>query len=454
MSIELCRLDELAEIKLGVKTFINQFFYVDEERVRRFKIEERFLEPVFRVADTQRDRFSQRVDRTAYKIFLCDTTVDQLVGSGAADYIKWAASQRYEVKGGRVGGLWKDTPAAMPERRVWYQNQAMPPPARIAVLKLIDETFAPLVLDQAVRVDQSFNQVNAKPGVEEELVIAILCSAWLVMALETFGRTAMGQGALQVPTETLRGLMVPDVRTLNSDEVVAWKRALEKLLSGKRLPASQLGSTEPQRELDALVLESLGFAEGRLDELYGSIVAMGKVRRSLASGRSTIKRERFETDVEGVARDIASQLKPLLQGRRFPQDFLPSGASTATVQLGTEPLVVRCELMMGERHVVIASAGTEVFESRLPGPVGEALVRALELHQRSLELPEAEAAAESALVDLYQLTKQLDARVVELAAHASPAQQAAIRNQVEETLNFPISRLLEPLPGLYEAELL
>jgi hypothetical protein len=55
----------------------------------------------------------------------------------------------------------------------------MPGPARIVLLKAFDDYFAPLILDKAIRVDQRYNQVNAKPSVDEDILIGMLCSMWL-----------------------------------------------------------------------------------------------------------------------------------------------------------------------------------------------------------------------------------------------------------------------------------
>jgi hypothetical protein len=139
-----------------------------------------------------------------------------------------------------------------------------------------------------------------------------------------------------------------------------WKKAAKELAKGARVAASKLDSSKPQRAIDALVLEALELDVARLDELYAETARMGEVRRRLAAGRTKMRRERFTTDLAEVAKDLAVQLKPLLQGRRFPQDFLPIGAATSTLQLGAAPLEVHAELMMGHRHVLIESTGTPV----------------------------------------------------------------------------------------------
>jgi hypothetical protein len=296
MSIGICRLDDIADIKLGVKTFLNAFFYVDADSIKAHGIETRFLEPVFRTSDSNRDRFIQKSGSAKLRIFKCGTTVDKLKGTGAAAYINWAEKQRHKAKGDGPGGYWKDTPAVKPDNRIWYKNQAMPPAARIVLLKAFDEYFAPLILDKAIRVDQRFNQVNAKAGVDEDALIGLLCSTWFVMLCETFGATSMGQGALEVRTETLRGLQVPDIRNLDAPQKKAWTEATTDLLAGPRMTAAKATLTKEQQALDACVLGGLGLNPGRLNELYTDTLRMSEVRHLLAAGRGNMRREQFATD--------------------------------------------------------------------------------------------------------------------------------------------------------------
>jgi hypothetical protein len=453
MTTSLCRLDALADIKLGVKTFINEFFYVQPPTVTHFGIESQFLEPVFRTADVDRSVFLQAPAATKESIFLCNTTLDKLVGTGAAAYIKWAERQHYPTRNGRPGGLWKDTPAAKGDKRVWYQNQAMPPAARIVMPKLADDILAPLILAAPMRVDQSFNQINARSGVDEDILIGLLCSTFVAMSLETFGRTAMGQGALQVPTETLRGLLVPDIRGLPTAASKKLKTVTQGLLRSRRVGVRELGKSKPLRALDAEVLKLLGFASSRLNELYADTLALREVRSHLAKGRTRIKRERFQSDLAQVAKDVAVQLRTLTQGKRFPRDFLPSGTPGRTVQLGNAPLHVEGELLLGQRRVIVSSAGSTVFDQLLPASTGELMLRGLQAGQRLIDLPSDDAASEAALLALAQLIEQLEFKLTELTVLASPSQHSAIQSSVEADLNFPIKLLGAPLPATYAADL-
>lgn len=453
MTITLCQLSELADIRLGVKTFLNPFFYVDATTIDKFGIESQFLEPVFRTGDAQRNQFVQRASDSQLRIFLCDRTRDELQGTGAAAYITWASKQRHSSKNGQPGGLWSETPAVKPDSRLWYQNQAMPPPARIVLLKAFDDYFAPFILDEAIRVDQRFNQVLPRPGVDEDLLISLLLSAWFVMSVETLGRTAMGQGALEVPTETLRELLVPDIRDLPHDTRKAWLAASTDLLKEERRPFSELASRPAQHKLDALLMESLGLAPDRLGELYKDTKRMGRVRKLLAQGRGAIKRERFQTDLAGVARDIAAELAPLIKRRRFPEDFLPTNAPTQRVQLGNAPISVEAVGLVGQHHLTVSVEGTAVFEADLIDPIAEVFIRAVQMNRRDFMLPVSDTDADEALKAFDQQMAELDSKLTALAHGVSGAASSLLRELAEQELNLSISRARTPIPNTFKEDL-
>jgi hypothetical protein len=446
MSIGLCRFKDLADIRLGVKTFLNPFFYVDRERVQRFGIEERFLEPVFRTRDVERDRFIQDASETELQIFLCNQDIKDLTGTGAAAYITWGSKQRHRSKAGNPGGLWSETPAVKPETRFWYRNQAMPPPARIVLLKAFDDYFAPMILDRPVRVDQRFNQVLPQSGVDEMLLIGLLASAWFVMTVETRGRTAMGQGVLEVPTNTLRDLEVPDIRNLDPPQKKAWVSATEDLLRGKRLPASKLAAHPAQRALDAVLLASLGVDGSRIDELYSDTGRMRNVRKLLAKGRGAIKRERFEADLAGVARDIAGEVAPLLQQRRFPEDFVEGNVSTQSIQLGNAPILLEAERMLGQHHILVRVGGEAIFDADLQDPIGEVFIRSVQMGRRNFQLPLDGESAGRALLDFDRMVAEVDGKLQERVGEVAGSNAGVLLELAERELNFPVIRVKQPIP--------
>ena len=120
------------------------------------------------------------------------------------------------------------------------------------------------------------------------------------------------------------------------------------------------------------------------------------------------------------------------------------------MQLGNIRLRVRAELMLGTRQILVTTVGDQVvFEDSLPAASGEYFVRAVEANQRSFRLPVNEAAAETALAELRELTSRLDGKLRELLATVGATHQPALRAQAEKELNFPVTDLLADIPAVY-----
>lgn len=451
--IGVCPLGGLAEVWLGTKTFLNDFFYVDHERIEQFGIERRYLQPVVRTGDLSayKNRFRHRSRDAKMQLFHCDDDLASIVGTGAAAYIKWGEKQRHSDRGDKRGELWPETPALRKMKR-WYRNSSLPPRARIAMLKLINDQYQPYVLDDPARIDQSFNLIKARRDVDEDVLIGLLCSTWFGMTLETLGRTAMGQGALQIPTEDLKTYEVPDIRNLSAAQTKKWKHATAEVLKGPRLPIHDLNSSPAQRLLDGCVLQALGLDESRVDELYQDTERMARVRKLLAQ-RGQIRREKFEADLTTVAADIAHHVRPLLRNRRFPNDFIPTGSAVRTVQLGDAPIHLDSELMLGRRTVTVSSdrGGVAIWEDDLSEPVAEVFIRAVQLGQRDFEVPADEERAHATIREFDRTMHELDVKLAELTA-AQGASAAELREHAERELNWPVTDLTAPIPPAYRAE--
>jgi hypothetical protein len=52
-------LSQFAKVLLGYKSFLNGFFYVDQDSVNRFGIEAEFLRPIYVLADLDSDAYWQ-----------------------------------------------------------------------------------------------------------------------------------------------------------------------------------------------------------------------------------------------------------------------------------------------------------------------------------------------------------------------------------------------------------
>jgi len=118
---KLVPLKEVADIRFGIKTGINAFFYLTQEEARRWGIEEEFLKPVIK---SPREATGILVESGKLKLraFFCDKSKEELRRegkTGALRYIEWGETQR--TSGGTP---WPEVPSVRGRKRWWSLSEA------------------------------------------------------------------------------------------------------------------------------------------------------------------------------------------------------------------------------------------------------------------------------------------------------------------------------------------
>ena len=89
---KLVRLGDIAEVRRGFTTGCNQFFYLDDAKIREWGIEEDFLKPVIK---SPRECKTIIIDPNVLpnKLFMCHKAKKELKYTNALEYIHWGASE-------------------------------------------------------------------------------------------------------------------------------------------------------------------------------------------------------------------------------------------------------------------------------------------------------------------------------------------------------------------------
>src|SRR3989339_162675 len=111
---KLVKLGDVADVKFGIKTGCNEFFYLDETMIEKWKIETEFLKPVIKSPKECRSILIDTND-LKFKVFLCNQTKAELKGKNALKYIEWGEKQKTED-----GVLWKDVPSVSGRKYWWH----------------------------------------------------------------------------------------------------------------------------------------------------------------------------------------------------------------------------------------------------------------------------------------------------------------------------------------------
>jgi hypothetical protein len=168
--------------------------------------------------------------------------------------------------------------------RPWYALR----PERYPVLltKAIHDTHLHRYSDPPVAADQRLYGVVARDGGDPRLVAAGLNSSLVALSAEVVGRTALGEGALDLPVSTVRKrLLVPDFEAVTPRHRRRIEQAFEALAHRPVGPIwDELGRPDRQR-FDRALLEAFGLDPALLPAIHRGLERLVRQRLELARQR-------------------------------------------------------------------------------------------------------------------------------------------------------------------------
>jgi len=272
---KLVRLGDIAEVRFGIKTGANDFFYLEPlgpgsrpglVRVRNGagwegEIEEEFLKPVIKSPRECRT-IVIRPEDLRYRIFMCHKSKKELKGTRALEYIEWGERQGYHRR------------PSCKSRRFWWDvgDQRQP----IALLfKAFNDKFLVPILAGEIKSSDRFYAVY--PNTDGNWGVA-LNNTLVTLMTELNGRANLGEGALDNMTyEAAKNLIINPAllpNTVPSIEILAQSIFTECGIDPEsKVPiAEQEPHPLPDRKaLDDIVFDALGLTEKERKEVYRAV---------------------------------------------------------------------------------------------------------------------------------------------------------------------------------------
>ena len=290
-------------------------FCLDKEKIEKFKIEEKFLKPLFSIPRLAKFIYLDK-NILPEKLLMITEPFESLKGSNVLNYLKTVEEKYTELK----------------KMKFWWRLENRSPAQLIIIRTPFDRHIVLLNNVEAYAYDH--NEVLVEKKYSKQLC-AYLNSTLFVLLREIFGRTSLGQGVLKLEKSDLEKIPVINVREISTTILKKLEKALEKMSKreiGKIF--EEIGASSPEevsldkvkpdrRELDKIVMgEILGLTEEEQLEVYKAVVKLVKERIEKAkSVEKKAKKEKISPEkiAEGLLREIdISKLK------RFPDDYLTS----------------------------------------------------------------------------------------------------------------------------------
>ena len=267
-------LADLANLKRGFTSGANKFFYLNQQQVKRTKIEQRFLLPLIKSPKELKKICLDLNFNAKFYVFSCREPKQALQGTNALKYIESYGEQvKIKIKGRTVVGF-HNTETCL-ARHPWY---ALPPhePAPLIIQKGFSETFAIFQNTCKILVDQTFYEIFPKNNVSVESLLAALNSTLTIFELLRISSSGLGGGLYRPTVNELRTLPLPDIRYLPPLLIPASlkQRKIGTIFEECGLNphievATQKPAPQPDRlQLDEMIFDLLGINRQWLPELY------------------------------------------------------------------------------------------------------------------------------------------------------------------------------------------
>jgi predicted acetyltransferase len=278
-------LSDLAEVKFGAKTGVNEFFILDDATIKHWGIEKKFLKPILRSVKEVDTYFVEKTQLTG-SLFFCNYSKKEIKGTNAFKYIEWGETQCT-----KKGVPWADVESVQ-GRNNWYSIGAeILKNADILSNRFIDSRFF-FIEAGDFSVADTFFIVKFKNSSDRELLIALMNSSLIYLFTEIYGRKNLGEGLLTIYGPELKQLPIPDPRQFTEKARIGILKSYNELrINSIQDIFSELGfdslngTVSPhgdRLEFDLRVMKALGYEGEELSEIYNSLVHLVRQRKSKA----------------------------------------------------------------------------------------------------------------------------------------------------------------------------
>jgi len=262
---KLVKLGDIAEVRFGIKTGVNEFFYLDDDQIRKWKIEPEFLKPVIK---SPRDSKSILVNPRDLKnkLFICNKSKAQLKGTKTLKYIEWGEKQKT-----KDGVYWKDV-SSVQGRKYWY-GLGERQPREILWPMIHNDRLACFWNKHAVEVDHNLFEITP--------FTPSLFSVITIFFRELYGRANLGEGALKTEGIDINKFMVLDsshdklseeFKRISLDEINSLFKQCGIDPKSKTPIEEQEPKPLPDRaELDKIVFDALNLTADERKEVYRAV---------------------------------------------------------------------------------------------------------------------------------------------------------------------------------------
>jgi len=318
---KLVPLKEVAEVRRGYTTGINEFFYLDEAKIKQWNIEPEFLKPVIK-SPKEADAILIDPEKLKFKIFMCNKSKEELRQEkkiGALKYIEWGEKQKT-----KNGVPWSEVPSVKGRRYWWALGDVT---AIICWTKSYDDKFIQRFYPDGLLLDQRVYGINLlKDKNDVHVFSALLNSSFTSLEIEINGRVNLGDGALDTTVEEAKEyLLIPNPNNLTDSKKGKITNEFTNLINRSIKSVFIETKLSDRQLLDSAVLEAMGLdPRTYLPKIYEGLCELVRERLELPKMRKGARKKTGKRSRETLKEDVIKEILP--EGvKKFPDDFFDAG---------------------------------------------------------------------------------------------------------------------------------
>jgi hypothetical protein len=434
---KLVRLDDIAELRFGIKTGADEWFYQTDEQAEARGIESCFLRPIVTdPGDRNIPGIVLKPDSANRKLLEIHGDKRELRGTRVLDWIVEGETRPFKGRGSS-----SSIPAQRPSctsRERWYELP-LGQPAPLLWIAVKKRRCFTLLNEARLLADCGFYDIIPKEDLEARLLCALLNSTIIALCCEVQSNAPGGTGAgmKMMVTETRRlPVLRPDGLTPRQRERLL--AAFEQMCQRSMGPMYEEVKQADRVALDNVILEAMGYSKAPerdrvRNELYAAVSDLVRGRLEKAASVSAKQGSRSAVNVERMARNLLADDFTDADVKLFPADFVPPEIPGRKIAVAPGEVAVGFDLFSHSSVRV----GDQVIECRTPAEakfVGYAVASG----EGEMAVPDDEAVMEAA-VDAYEahvqgLLARVDAAVASRTNDRKLA--AAVRAEVVRRLRL------------------
>lgn len=423
--------NRVADIRRGITTGINEFFYLTDDKIKYWSIEREYVKPV---VTSTKEIPTSFVDekKLKHKIFVCDKPKNALRGTGALKYIRDGEKQVTKNK-----TKWPDVPSVK-SRKYWY---ALPKQqvADFLILRFRDRRHYTPINPQNLLVGDVVFVGEFKDKLQSEFGCAFLNSVLITLFAEIFGRTNLGDGLLTTYGPELEVLPMPlkDVSNLPRNSVRKALTIFRKLGRRKVLPFDEEIKRKDRKEFEKAIFECLELGQNEYKAVCQAVNELIEERHLLPKLRTSKKKRRAAQDYAKLCEEVTEEV--LADGvRKFPEGFVKGWSRIKCKEVS----VPAGELKLGESffdtHEICDAEGGHLMEVGSEEK-GKFIVYAKKKDELVIKVPESIVVIKKAVqeyeINLKDLRKRLYIAFMEKCGDHSVSEN--LTQQVFEDFGLP-----------------